>query len=235
MPHPLRCGISFYLNITLKSNRTFLYFPKIHVTINLYIVNMNLDIGNLYHIYNRGINKQTLFYASANYLFFLKKVRLSLMPVCNMLCYTLMPNHFHILIEATEKSIEIKKSGNIEIQAVSYAIQQIQSSYTKAINKQLKRTGSLFTQNVKCKLLNECGSENYGIACFHYIHQNPWVAGLVKKIEDWEFSSFKDLAGFRNGTLVNKERAFSLMELTNERIYKESYTMINPNKLKHLK
>ncbi len=157
------------------------------------------------------------------------------MPVCNILCYTLMPNHFHILIEATTQSVELKKSGIIEIQAVSYAIQQIQSGYTKAINKQMKRTGSLFTQNVKCKCLNEGGSANYGLVCFHYIHQNPWVAGLVKKIEEWEFSSFKDLAGFRNGTLVNKERVFSLMEQSNQRLYKESYEMINPNKLKYLK
>ncbi len=196
---------------------------------------MKLEVCNLYHIYNRGINKQVVFHSSENYLYFIKKMRLSLMPVCNILCYTLMPNHFHILIEATQESIITKKSGIIEIQAVSYAIQQMQSGYTKGINKQLNRTGSLFTQNVKCKCLNDESGVNYGITCFHYIHQNPWVAGLVKKIEDWEFSSFRDLAGCRNGTLVNKKRAFELMELNAEKLYKESYERINPDKFKYLK
>jgi hypothetical protein len=146
-----------------------------------------------------------------------------------------MPNHFHFLIETTEKSVALKKSGILEIQAVSYAIQQIQSSYTKAINKQINRTGSLFTQNVKCKCLNESNVANYGTTCFHYIHQNPWIAGLVQKIEDWEFSSFRDFAKFRNGTLINKERAFYLMELNDEIFYKKSYEMIHSNKIKLIK
>jgi putative transposase len=196
---------------------------------------MNLEVGKVYHIYNRGINKQTVFHSPENYIYFLKKVRLSLMPVCNILCYTLMPNHFHFLIETTEKSVALKKSGILEIQAVSYAIQQIQSSYTKAINKQINRTGSLFTQNVKCKCLNESNVANYGTTCFHYIHQNPWIAGLVQKIEDWEFSSFRDFAKFRNGTLINKERAFYLMELNDEIFYKKSYEMIHSNKIKLIK
>jgi REP element-mobilizing transposase RayT len=196
---------------------------------------MNLEVGKVYHIYNRGINKQTVFHSPENYIYFLKKVRLSLMPVCNILCYTLMPNHFHFLIETTEKSVALKKSGILEIQAVSYAIQQIQSSYTKAINKQINRTGSLFTQNVKCKCLNESNVANYGTTCFHYIHQNPWIAGLVQKIEDWEFSSFRHFAKFRNGTLINKERAFYLMELNDEIFYKKSYEMIHSNKIKLIK
>ena len=196
---------------------------------------MNLEPEKIYHIYNRGINRQTIFYSPDNYLYFLQKVRHSLMPVCNILCYTLMPNHFHFLIEATEQSVVLKKSGIIEIQSVSYALQQVQSSYTKAINKASKRTGSLFTQNVKCKCLNESSTANYGITCFHYIHQNPWVAGLVQKIEDWEFSSFRDFIGLRNGTLINKERALSLMELTKENLYNETYQLMNSSTINKVK
>lgn len=196
---------------------------------------MNLEASKVYHIYNRGINKQIVFYSPENYLYFLRKVRALLMPVCNILCYTLMPNHFHFLIEATQESTELKKSGCLEIQAVSYAIQQIQSSYTKGINKQMNRKGSLFTQNVKCKCLNESNSSNYGIICFHYIHQNALAAKLVSKIEDWEFSSFKDFAGLRNGTLINKERAFYLMELNDKIFYTESYEMIHSEKIKLIK
>jgi hypothetical protein len=34
-----------------------------------------------------------------------------------------------------------------------------------------------------------------------YIHLNPVAAGLVSKAEDWEFSSYRDYLGLRNGTL----------------------------------
>jgi len=38
-------------------------------------------------------------------------------------------------------------------------------------------------------------------------------AGLVKQDIDWEYSSAKDYAGLRNGTLINKKRAAEFIEL----------------------
>jgi len=63
------------------------------------------------------------------------------------------------------------------------------SSYTRGINKELSRCGSLFQQNSKFKLLNE-EDEFYPIVCFNYIHQNPYRAGLVDKLENWRHSSY---------------------------------------------
>jgi len=51
------------------------------------------------------------------------------------------------------------------------------------------------------------------LTCFHYIHQNPWKAGLVSKMENWKYSSFSDFAGFRDGTLCNKQLALELLIL----------------------
>jgi putative transposase len=36
---------------------------------------------------------------------------------------------------------------------------------------------------------------------------------LVHKLEDWEFSSFRDYAGLRSGTFCNKKKAIELLEL----------------------
>ncbi len=47
---------------------------------------------------------------------------------------------------------------------------------------------------------------DYPQICFNYIHQNPVKAGLVKNPEDWEYSSFRDLSGLRNGNLVCRQR-----------------------------
>ena len=52
-------------------------------------------------------------------------------------------------------------------------------------------------------------------------------------MEDWEFSSFVDYAGLRNGTLCNKELAASLLDLKMENFWEDSYALL-PNDL-HLK
>lgn len=43
--------------------------------------------NELYHIYNRGNNKQKIFFKPENYLFFLKKVRKFFQPHCDILAW----------------------------------------------------------------------------------------------------------------------------------------------------
>ena len=85
------------------------------------------------------------------------------------------------------------------------------SSYAQSINMQQNTTGSLFRQNTKCKLIDE-GSLNYSFNAFHYIHLNPLVSNLVTNLEDWDFSSYKDFIGIRNGTLCNIALAKELID-----------------------
>lgn len=35
-----------------------------------------------------------------------------------------------------------------------------------------------------------------------YIHLNPVSAGLVRRAEDWQYSSYRDILGLRHGTLI---------------------------------
>ncbi|MFV0590578.1 MAG: hypothetical protein ACK5M7_04265 [Draconibacterium sp.] len=100
-------------------------------------------------------------------------------------------------------------------------------SYTNAINKKHNRSGKLFREQTKAECvtctdgltpsffntasgtqINIINPEKeYPEVCFHYIHQNPVVARLVKSATDWEYSSALDYAGLRKGRLVNKEVA----------------------------
>lgn len=174
----------------------------------------------LYHVYNRGNDRQPIFFSRANYLFFLQKIRDSIRPHCEMLAYCLMPNHFHLLLLATESTLKTNLIGGMKKNVLSEGFKSALSSYTQAINRQEVRTGSLFTQNTKAK---ELPGSDYGCTCFQYIHQNPARAGLVKRLEDWEFSSFRDYAGLRNGTLCNREQAKVLLDLSETRFYEDSY------------
>ena len=68
----------------------------------------------------------------------------------------------------------------------------------------------------------------------HYIHQNPMKANLVKKMEDWDYSSFKDYCGLRNGTLCNKELAVQLLDLNLKTFYNDSYQLISDDEINQL-
>jgi putative transposase len=194
---------------------------------------MEFFANELYHIYNRGNNKQPIFFNPDNYLYFLKKVRLFLLPCCDMLAYCLMPNHFHFLIHTDNRVMTKKKIATIEKSILSEGIRLLLSSYTQAINKQNKTTGSLFQQNTKARTIVK-GSNLYDLLCFHYIHQNPFKANLVNKMEDWEYSSFRDYLGLRNGTLCNQELAIKLLGINKETFYEDSYKLIDENDMKKI-
>lgn len=106
--------------------------------------------------------------------------------------------------------------------AIGNTIAIILRSYTQGINKRFNRSGSLFQQKTKAKCLQ---NKDYPFTCFHYIHQNPMKAKLVNKMEDWLFSSFKDYAGLRNGTLCNKGVSQLLLAIPSDDVefYRESY------------
>ena len=129
-----------------------------------------------------------------------------------------MPNHFHLIIMATEKSIIERSSfGGKPMQEFPYRLGILLSSYSQAINKQNKTTGSIFQQKTKAKILIERTGEqqeNYLVNCFHYLHRNPRNSNLVKDLSQWPYSSYLDYAGSRNGGLCDKELFFSLTGLT---------------------
>jgi len=173
---------------------------------------MHFIPNEYYHVYNRGNNKQRIFFNDNNYIFFIKKIREQLLPVSKIIAYCLMPNHFHFLIKATEKSIEERKGfGGKPIQELAYRIGILQSSYAQAINKQNKTTGSLFQQKTKAKILyEEIGNvkESYLLNCFYYLNRNPLKSQLVSKLNDWPYSSYLDYTGLRNGSLCDKDLFF---------------------------
>jgi putative transposase len=113
---------------------------------------MNFTEKDIYHIYNRGNNSQQLFFEEENYIHFIKLGKKFLSPNCEILAWCLMPNHFHFLIYANEKSVQYPPSKNIPIQQLSESIRLLLSSYTKAINKKYIRTGSLFQQRKNPKM-----------------------------------------------------------------------------------
>jgi putative transposase len=172
----------------------------------------------IYHIYNRGNNKQAIFFQERNYNFFLDKVKKELDQHLIFLAYCLMPNHFHFLVLGR---------ATIKAEAFSNSFRILLSSYTRAIQKQEGFTGSLFQQNSKAK---EVVNEAYARVCFNYIHQNPITAGLVNRLEDWKFSSFAEYWQ-KKPLLCSLKNAHDLLDLPQEgnSFYQQSYESIPKN------
>lgn len=174
---------------------------------------MKLQADSIYHIYNQGNNRQKIFVDRNDYLLFLKKYRELISPNCETLCYCLMPNHFHFLIYANQKSIVEKKLGAITIQKLSDGFRRLLSIYAHEMNQKTGAVGSLFRQKTQAKLVegfNPNSHLSYAEQCFFYIHQNPVSANLAERNTDWEFSSAKDYFALRKGTICNRELAFKL-------------------------
>jgi putative transposase len=66
--------------------------------------NATLCPGEHYHIYNRGNNRERIFYEQRNYAFFLLRLRQHLSPVLDVVAYCLMPTHYHLLVRIRQTS-----------------------------------------------------------------------------------------------------------------------------------
>jgi len=192
---------------------------------------MKLKSGEIYHVYNRGINRQRLFYDNRNYHFFLSKIRQYICPYCDVLAYCLMPNHFHLLVHANEytnlpfQKTELQlpfvdREPHVMMSRFSHGMQLLLSSYAKAINKNYQRTGSLFTQNTKCKRTSsDAFLMDYTLWCFIYIHNNPKASGFTSSPENWAYSSYREYLGKSPDPICNIELGRKLLSLeTNELI-----------------
>ena len=152
--------------------------------------------NNYYHLYNRGVLKNTIFFDRNDYLFFLRKLKMFRSKYfISIICYCLLPNHFHLFVKQNTDKFTIGKF-----------IGDLTNSYTKTINKKYNQSGVLFQGPTKNKHIDK---QEYFIWLCKYILLNPVKSGLVQKTEQWEFSCIRDLYSLRDGTLVEKEEILS--------------------------
>lgn len=154
--------------------------------------------GEFYHLYNRGVDKRTIFldthdHARFQSLLYLLNTKTSINirdtlkgvsdpyeidlqePLVAIGAYCLMPNHFHLLVTPLDDV------------GLSLFMQKLSTSYTMYFNKKYERTGSLFENKFKSQLVAE---DRYLKYLFSYIHLNP-----VKLIQsDWKERGITDMS-----------------------------------------
>lgn len=144
---------------------------------------MQFEKGHIYHIYNQGNNRRKIFFTKDNYLYFLKKVEIYLLPFSDVIAYCLMPNHFHFMIRVNEIEVLLSPqaihrvtmshpvnrpgpghpSQSLKKTSLNQSIAVILRSYTRAINKQENFSGSLFREGTKSECLsrNDCFTSSF--------------------------------------------------------------------------
>lgn len=153
--------------------------------------------GEYYHIFNRGSEKRSIYTQPRDYTRFQKtfhyyqfsgpKPKFSQFTKSNLfkpllneklieiICYCLMPNHFHFLVR------QLKGKG------ISVFISQLSNSYTKYFNVKYDRIGPLLQGAFKAVRVE---TDEQLVHVSRYIHLNPVVSGLVKKPENYKWSSY---------------------------------------------
>lgn len=171
-----------------------------------------------YHLYNRGVDKQKIFLRYGHYSRFLTTIRnifntgsatprlfynqgLALKSKVSLLCYCLMPNHYHLLLQQT-----------IE-QGVTEFMHKLDTSYTMFFNKNNHRSGRFFESTFKATRIE---SEEQLLHISRYIHLNPVIAHLVDNPEEWHWSSHREYIGLVSHDLCNTKPILSLFPSNKE-------------------
>lgn len=173
-----------------------------------------------YHIFNRGVNKTSIFFDDGDRIQFVhdlyefndsnpapdsrhKRLRGKTAeirirePLVDIVAWCLMPNHFHLLLR--------QKSDN----GITRFMHKLGTGFTMYMNEKHERSGYLFQGPFKSALID---SDSYLLHITRYIHLNPVdlvEAGWEDKgIQDWNqvnkfltkyrWSSYPDWIGLKN-------------------------------------
>lgn len=150
--------------------------------------------GNTYHIYNRALGSEKLFYSPGNYKNFLKCFDEYISPIADTYCYCLLPNHFHFLIKVKpieNINLRIFSKNEEDLPGLtSKRFSNLFNSYSKTFNKIYQRKGALFMRPFKRSIVEK---DAYFSKLIHYIHANPVHHGLCKEMHEWKYSSYNSL------------------------------------------
>jgi len=192
--------------------------------------------GEIYHVFNRGINKQTIFKTNKDFFRALETLKyypykdpplrysqflnlpkdiksdvmkklLSKDKLIEVISYCLMPNHFHFLLR------QIKANG------VQDLVRKFEISYTRFFNTKYSGIGPILQGQFKAVRIED---ENQLLHVSRYIHLNPYSSYLISKledIEDYRWSSLPEYLTKKAGHFCSRDLLLS--HFKNEMKYKE--------------
>ncbi len=152
--------------------------------------------GGLYHVIARGNERRPVVRDDADRLRYLSRLAFYQKKFgFRVLAYCLMDNHVHLAIE----------TGKIPLSKIMAGLQ---SAYTQDFNRRHERSGHLFQGRYKAFLIEK---DRYALALLRYIHENPVRARVVKRAEDFAWSSDRAYRRGRGPEWLDADRLLSML------------------------
>lgn len=178
--------------------------------------------NQFYHIFNRGVEKRITFTNRRDYNRFIdtleyyrfknppsrfsfrgrptiKQVKNDGLLLVEIICFCLMPNHFHLLLKQVEEGGVTKFLGKVA------------NSYTKYFNTKYKRVGPLFQGTFKAVRMED---NEQLIHVSRYIHLNPLIGYITKDLKTHPYSSYLQFIGLKSG-FCNSSEILNFFETSN--------------------
>ena len=196
------------------------------------------EIGNIYHVFNRGVEKRDIFLSdgdrwrflqglylfndetgSANLLYrleqekgkmhfgilreYMKEAGIERKPLVRIMADCLKPNHFHLLIEETQKD------------GISRFMHKLGTGYTKYFNKKYERVGGLFQGTFKAVEVKKDTQLQYLLAYINVINPGQELEPELKAVaqdpeeilrfaEHYPWSTHQEYLGKRTSIIADK-------------------------------
>lgn len=165
-------------------------------------VSVPVKPGKVYHLYNRGNNREDLFRDEADYRKFLRLYIEHIHGVADTFAYCLMRNHFHIMIKVRSEPRAAAMADEFRMTDANQSFSNFFNAYAKTFNNRHRRTGRLFEERFR---RIEVDSETYFRQLAVYIHRNPQRHGFVPDFRSWEWSSYSTLCSVQPTKLEREE------------------------------
>ena len=172
---------------------------------------LRIDYPNAWHhLMNRARRGTDLYVDKADYQQFIDLLQdTAELFNANVAAFCLMPTHYHLMIQTPDANL-------------SRCMRHLNGVYTQKYNVSHGCDGTLFRGRYKSILVD---ADSYVLQLVRYIHRNPFEAGLVKRLDQYAWSSHKGyLSKARKWNWLYKD--FVLQMLTEQissqiRIYKQ--------------
>ena len=169
------------------------------------------DVDAYYHVYNRGVDKRTIFRDDEDYSVFIHLLKryLSHEPerdksgreyekfyeYVSLVAFCLMPNHFHMLLYQHD------------MEGITKLLRAVTGSYARYFNKKYGRVGTLFQSTFKASRITD---DSYLDHITRYIHLNP------SDYLGWDWSSLLFYTGHKQ---VDWVRPDMVIDTNNSKAY----------------
>jgi REP element-mobilizing transposase RayT len=133
----------------------------------------------LYHVLSRGNERKDIFHDDRDRLTFTDAIgQMADNYDVDIFAYVLMSTHYHILLSTNRANL-------------SKSMQWLALTYTRRFNNRHIRSGHLFQGRFKNIIVE---NDVYLMRFSCYIHRNPLRAGIVSRLVEYPWSSYKGYA-----------------------------------------